>query len=395
MKVCGIVTEYNPFHNGHLYHIEKAREKTRADVLVVAMSGNFLQRGEPSIVDKWDRASLALNHGADIVVEIPAAFSVQPADIFAKGSIELLMQLGMDVLCFGSESGTGSDYIQAATLYLEKTDDINTLFQREQKQEYTYAKNMGNILSEYFPEIKLDLTQPNNMLGFAYARMIVGSRRPVGIETIKRKNSHYHDADVVRNEEIASATAIRNMLFSDNNWQNYDQLPFPEDTEEILRKSKLVQWDDYFSYLKYRILTMSLPELSRIYLMEKGQEYRVKETIKQSVDMQDFVSRLKTKQLSWTRLQRLCYYILLDQSKENMDKMTEELEYIRVLGFNRTGQEHLNRIKHQITKPLITNINRKNNELLAYDIMVGEVYRLADENKIRSQDYMRKPLKIH
>ncbi|MFO8069083.1 MAG: nucleotidyltransferase [Alkalibacterium sp.] len=395
MKVCGVVAEYNPFHNGHLYHLQEAKKKTEADVMVVAMSGNFLQRGEPAIVDKWDRASLALQHGADIVVEIPAAFSVQPADLYAKGAIELLAHMGIHVLSFGSESGEGSDFVQAAAVYSEKEKEINDLFRKEQKQKLTYAKNMSDILSKYFPELELDLTQPNNMLGFAYARVLEKYNRPIEIETIRRKSSHYHDSEVGAGNEIASATAIRNLLFSENEWTDYDILPFPKETEGILNKSKHVNWDDFFSYLKYRILTTPHSELSRIYLMEKGLEYRVKEVIKESSNMNVFLSRLKTKQLSWTRLQRLSFYILLNQSKAEMEQMTESVEYIRVLGFNETGQKHLNQIKHQLKKPLITNINQKNNRLLAYDIVVGDVYRLADQTRIKSQDYKRKPIKIY
>ncbi|WP_423189680.1 nucleotidyltransferase [Alkalibacterium sp. f15] len=395
MKVCGVVAEYNPFHNGHLYHLQEAKKKTEAEVMIVAMSGNFLQRGEPAIVDKWDRASLALQHGADIVVEIPVAFSVQPADLYAKGAIELLHHLGIQVLSFGSESGEGSDFVQAATVYLEKEKEINDLFRKEQKQKLTYAKNMSDILSKHFPEFKLDLTEPNNMLGFAYARALKKYNSSIEIETILRKSSHYHDSDVIAGNEIASATAIRNLLFSEDKWDDHQTLPFPKETKEILNKSKHVNWDDYFPYLKYRILTTPHSELSRIYLMEQGLEYRVKEVIKESSNMNDFLSRLKTKQLSWTRLQRLSFYMLLNQSKVEMEKMTEGIEYIRVLGFNETGQKYLSQIKRHLKKPLITNINQKNNKLLAYDLMVGDVYRLADQNKIVSQDYKRKPLKIH
>ena len=394
MKVCGIVAEYNPFHNGHLYHLSEAKKKTEADVMIVAMSGDFLQRGEPAIVDKWDRASVALRHGADIVVEIPAAFSVQPADIYARGAVDLLDMMGIDVLCFGSESGVGDDFIQAAEVFVENEMKINRLFQNEQQQQRTYAENMSDLLTRNFPELKLDLTQPNNMLGFAYAKALKRKNRQIDIKTIQRKGSQYHDSRLEGKAEIASATAIRNLIFSGESWQEVQSFPFPEETETILKASRLVHWDDFFPLLKYRIVTASLQELSQIYLMENGLEYRVKDCIKDASGMNDFLTRLKTRQLSWTRLQRLSYYILLDKSQKEMEERSREVEYARLLGFNDVGQQYLSGIKHRLTKPLITNISQKNNELTAYDITVGEVYRLVDQDKIKRQDYMRKPIKM-
>lgn len=395
MKACGIVAEYNPFHNGHLYQLEEAKKKTGADVLVVAMSGNFLQRGEPAVLDKWQRTQAALSSGADIVIEIPAAFSVQPADLFAKGAVRLLELMGIDVLSFGSESGTGSDFLESARVYLEKEAEINELFQREQQQKLTYAKNMSQILSKYVPQITLDLSEPNNMLGFAYAKELLKNDRSIAIETIRRKNSHYHDREVPAKEKIASATAIRKMLFSSNEWRDRQGLPFPIETRDSLLHSRLVNWDDFFPYLKYRIMTISLRELSEIYLMEQGLEYRLKSVIKEADSMTDFLTALKTRQLSWTRLQRLCFYILIDQSKEKMVKRVEEIEYIRLLGFSSAGQRYLSRTKKQINKPLITNISQKNSAMVEFDITAGEVYRLADQDAIKSQDYKRKPVKMN
>jgi len=394
MKVCGIVAEYNPFHNGHLYQLEEARKRTGADVMIVAMSGNFLQRGEPAIIDKWHRAHAALANGADLVVEIPAAFSVQPADLFAKGAVELLSFMEIDVLSFGSESGAGSEFLKSAQIYLEKEAEIDQLFQREQEQKLTYAKNMSQILGRHFPEITLDLFEPNNMLGFAYAKELLKNDRSIGIQSIKRKSSHYHDQEVETNENIASATAIRKMLFSRSEWINDLTLPFPVETRDSLIKSRHVNWEDFFPYLKYRIMTIPLEELSEIYLMEQGLEYRLKSVVKESHNMTEFLTELKTRQLSWTRLQRLCFYILMDQSKKAMEKRIKTVDYIRVLGFNNTGQDYLSSMKKRINKPLITNISQKNSEQLGFDITAGEVYRLADQEKIKSQDYRRKPVKM-
>ncbi|MER2063465.1 MAG: nucleotidyltransferase [Alkalibacterium sp.] len=395
MKVCGVVAEYNPFHNGHMYHLQEARNKTGADLLIVAMSGNFLQRGEPAIIDKWLRAQAALSNGADIIVELPASFSVQPADIFAKGAVELLIELGIDVLSFGSESGDGADFIESASIYLEKESEIDELFYKEQEQKLTYAKNMSQILSKYVPEITLDLSEPNNILGFAYAKELVKHDRSVSIQTVKRKSTHYHDKELSAGGQIASATAIRKKIFSQDKWIDSGELPFPQSTRDSLKNSTLVNWDAFFPHLKYRIMTISLEELSNIYLMEQGLEYRLKSVIKEAGSMTEFLTALKTKQLSWTRLQRLCFYILLDQTKEKMHQRIETVDYIRLLGFNAYGQDYLSKIKKRLIKPLITNISQKNSAMAEYDILVGEIYRLADQNRIISQDFKRKPIKMN
>lgn len=395
MKACGIVAEYNPFHNGHLHQLSEAKQETGADVVVAAMSGNFLQRGEPALVDKWSRASNALENGVDIVVEIPAAFSVQPADYFSKGAITLLDYLKCDTLSFGNESGSGKDFLKAARLYLENEDSINQYFQSSQKQEHTYAKNMTEVLESVFPEFPIDLSQPNNVLGFSYAKEIVNQKSTMSIVTIDRKESHYHDQKIGKNQRIASASAIRKTLFSDQ--KNSDRLAgvLPLNTLETLKTRRLVSWDDFFHFLKYRVSVASNEELADIYLMEKGLEYRIKRLIADSKNMTEFLTKLKTKQLTWTRLQRVCFYILLNQSKKEMQRKLNQVDSIRLLGFSKKGQAYLNQIKHSLPVPVITTINRKTSKSLGYDIKAGEVYRLADEGRIPSQDYKQKPINFN
>ncbi|GAA0365493.1 nucleotidyltransferase [Alkalibacterium iburiense] len=395
MKACGIVAEYNPFHNGHLYQLKKAKEQSGADVMVAAMSGNFLQRGEPALLDKWSRASTALENGVDIVVEIPVAFSVQPADYFSMGAITILNALMCDTLSFGSESGKGEDFLQAAQLYIENEDVINHHFQSQQRQEYTYARNLTGVLESLFPEFPIDLSQPNNVLGFTYAKEIISQKSKLSIVTVPRKESHYHEQNIHKGKTIASASAIRNALF--HKTSDTDDLinVMPVNTLEMLKMKPLVSWDNFFPYLKYQSVIASNTELSDIYLMEKGLDYRIKRLMKDSNNMTEFLTKLKTKQLTWTRLQRICFYILLNQTKEDMNEKLHNIDSIRLLGFTEKGQAYLSQIKQSLSIPLITNINRHTGEELEYDIKAGEVYRLADENRIPSQDYKRKPIKIN
>lgn len=395
MKACGIVAEYNPFHNGHLYQLKKAKEQSGADVMVAAMSGNFLQRGEPALLDKWSRASTALENGVDIVVEIPVAFSVQPADYFSMGAITILNALMCDTLSFGSESGKGEDFLQAAQLYIENEDVINHHFQSQQRQEYTYARNLTGVLESLFPEFPIDLSQPNNVLGFTYAKEILLQKSNMSIVTVPRKESHYHEQEIDKEKTIASASAIRKALFHNPNDKEDLIHVMPAQTLDMLKTKPLVSWDNFFSYLKYQSVIASHTELSDIYLMEKGLDFRIKRLIKNSSNMTEFLTKLKTKQLTWTRLQRICFYILLNQTKEDMQNKLQDIDSIRLLGFTEKGQAYLSEIKQSLTIPLITNVNRQTGEELEYDIKVGEVYRLADENRIPSQDYKRKPIKMN
>lgn len=394
MKACGIVAEYNPFHNGHLYQLTEAKKKSGADIVIAAMSGNFLQRGEPALLDKWTRANIALKNGVDIVVEIPAAFSVQPADFFAKGSLALLDYLGCDFLSFGSESGTGADFYEAAQLYLEQEDEIDASFQLSQEQKYTYAQNMTDVLTQTFPNFPIDVSQPNNMLGFSYAKELIRLKSKMVIHTITRKDSQYHDQDIKDRQYIASATSIRRRVLAEEQTSQLINKVVPIEAVDALKENKLVSWDDYFSYLKYQVTVLSIDELESIYLMEKGLAYRIKRIMADSDNMTNFLTKLKTRQLTWTRLQRLSFYILLNQSKRDMEKRLEKIKSVRVLGFTEKGQAYLSQIKQEIPVPLLTNINKKTNEWVDFDIKVGNVYRLADEASLKSQDYKRKPIKI-
>lgn len=394
MKACGIVAEYNPFHNGHLYQLTEAKKKSGADIVIAAMSGNFLQRGEPALLDKWTRANIALKNGVDIVVEIPAAFSVQPADFFAKGSLALLDYLGCDFLSFGSESGTGADFYEAAQLYLDQEDEIDASFQLSQEQKYTYAQNMTDVLTQIFPNFPIDVSQPNNMLGFSYAKELIRLKSKMKIHTITRKDSQYHDQDIKDRQYIASATSIRKRVLAKEQTSQLINKVVPIEAVDALKENKLVSWDDYFSYLKYQVTVLSINELESIYLMEKGLAYRIKRIMADSDNMTNFLTKLKTRQLTWTRLQRLSFYILLNQSKRDMEKRLEKVKSVRLLGFTEKGQAYLSQIKQEIPVPLLTNINKKTNEWVDFDIKAGNVYRLADEASLKSQDYKRKPIKI-
>lgn len=394
MKVCGIVAEYNPFHNGHAYQLEEARKQTGADVIIVVMSGNFLQRGEPAIIDKWSRAELAVKAGADLVVELPVDYSVQPADFFAEGAIAILNALGCDVISFGSELGNSDAFKQAAIDYLENEQTINETFKAQMKQSEHYAKNFSRVLEGLYKDFPVDLSQPNNVLGFSYAKEITRNQYPMHLHTVKRLHSDYHEDSLNPSLAIGSATAIRKVL--NNHSQDWSRVKsyVPEETYAMLQSEKLVTWDDLFPYLRYQITLQSVSDLRAIYLMEEGLQYRIKDKIEEAASMTEFLERLKTKQLTWTRLQRICYHILMNNKKADMKHRQQMKSAVRLLGFNSNGQKYMNETKDKFGMTIISNIRKKQADMFYEDIRAGLVYRLASVNEIKHQDYYRKPVKL-
>lgn len=389
MKACGIAVEYNPFHNGHLYQLEKARERTDTDVMIAVMSGNFLQRGEPAIVDKWKRTEMALSAGVDLVIELPAAFSMQAADYFARGAIQLLRELKVNTISFGAESGSSEAFKLAGEQFIEKKDTIDQVFQTFKGYQEPYAAQIQKAIEQVIPNFPLNLFEPNNQLGFAYAKEIAREKNTIEIDVIARKDAGYLDEMLDEKKTIASATAIRRALSKQKDVSNY----IPEHTDNLLKQGELVYWESYWLLLKYQLTVSSFKQLSQIYQMEDGLEYRLKNTAQQVTNFEEFITEVKTKQFTRTRLQRLCVYILLQVTKKQMEKEMIYPNAIRILGFSQKGQSYLAEKKEQIGLPILTNISKKNAHLCSLDILSGEVYRLASGSKILKQDFTRNPVK--
>ncbi|MGB6178226.1 nucleotidyltransferase [Carnobacterium sp.] len=395
MKSCGLIVEYNPFHNGHLYHIEQAKKNTNAEIIIVVMSGNFLQRGEPAIVDKWTRAQMALSSGADLVVELPIAFSVQPADYFARGGIALLHALGCQNFCFGAETGKAIDYYTMVEKLNKKDSDIEERFNELKNNGSSYAFQMNQIMQEYLPETPLDLTSPNTILGLAYAKENAKYADPMKLFPIKRIKSSYHDKEITKNQGIASATAIRMELTDTiDKEKSVSSLRefLPESSHKLLVESEWVTWEKYWPLLKYQLINQSVEELGLVYQMKEGIEFRLKQKVKESDNFKDFISLVKNKRYTWVRLQRLCVYILLNIKDAEIKPQIDLPRAIHLLGFNKTGQAYLKQVKKTVHLPIINNINKKNSSLWELDIKAGEIYNLGYTTIMRPQDYRRQPI---
>ncbi|MEY8291373.1 nucleotidyltransferase [Carnobacteriaceae bacterium 52-44] len=393
MKACGIVAEYNPFHNGHAYQIERVRHALNPDVVIAVMSGNFLQRGEPAIVDKWTRTKMALAGGVDLVVELPIHFSTQPADFFAKGAIQILGPLGIDSLSFGVEDGTGSEFLEAATWMVENEALISRKMTQRDVIDVPYAKQMEQLLSQLAPIFPLQLNSPNNQLGFAYAKEIVrqGFADQIELFPLQRKEAGYDDQVLNTEATIASATAIRKAILEGRAVKQY----IPETAYFYLQEAskQIVTWEDYFPLLKYQLMVQTEDALKMIYQMTEGLENRLKQQIKEATSFEDFLNRIKTKRYTRTRLQRLLTYVLLQFSKKDIEESLERMPAIRVLGFNKKGRQYLSEQKHGLQTPLIANVKQETKNQIEADVLAGEIYALGNDF-IKKQDFTRHPIKF-
>ncbi|MFC7392441.1 nucleotidyltransferase [Scopulibacillus cellulosilyticus] len=405
MKVAGVIVEYNPLHNGHLHHIQKTRENTGADVLVAVMSGYFLQRGEPALVSKWLRTKLALLAGIDIVVELPYAFSTQKAEIFASGSVSILGHLGVTDLCFGSEQGEILPFENTITIIDQYGEQYDHQLKKYLKEGYSYPK--AHALA--FQELKtsnhslIDLSQPNNILGYHYLKSVKEQALPIKVSTVKRIGAGYHDVHM-NNGSIASATSIRKAIFEHGNLEEIYRA-VPPFTYQYLKsafdRNQIYRWDDFYPFLKYRLSIETAESLSSIYEAEEGLENRIIKIMQDSNTFHTFMDKLKTKRYTWTRLQRLCTHMLVNAKKEEMLHALNEKKasYIRLLGMNQNGQAYLNHIKNQCPVPIITRLkkDKDNDPLMSLDMKAAKVYELAaisnqPKNKINNE-FMQPPLR--
>lgn len=338
MNSIGIIVEYNPFHNGHKLHLDYARKQ--GDIVIGVMSGDFVQRGEPALMNKWDRAKMALLEGLDIVVELPVFYSTQSAEIFAKGSINILKELKVNEIVFGSESDnldklkevikleTNFNFIENVKKNLKDGDSYPT----------AYNKEIKNYLGEEY-EIK-----SNDILGIEYLRAIKTLKLDMKVKTLKRKGKGYHSS--VSTGNILSATGIRKLLKEGKDIENF----ISKNSKEIILKNKenekLVDISNFYNLIRYAIISKR-EILKDIQDIEVGFENRIYEMALKSSSYEIFMENLMTKRYTIGRTQRILIHILLSITKEDTGKLKKELPYIRILGFSDEGRIYLNKLKKE------------------------------------------------
>ncbi len=397
MSVLGLVTEYNPFHNGHLHHLQRGKEITQATTTIAVMSGQFVQRGEPALIDKWLRTELALKSGVDLVVELPTAFAIQSAELFAYGAISVLNELGVTDLVFGSESNQLADLDRAAELLANEPVDFRDRVQAYLGEGESYPRAITQALNEQLAGVMAPY-KANDILGIQYLRVLKLLASPIRAHTISRLHSEYRST-TIDHETIASATAIRNeLLMSKSSCQIENLVPEAslQVLNQVLAEGRLNSWDNYYRTIQLLLTSYSPAQLAAIAGMDEGLENRLQAFALQAKTMDELVSLCVSKRYTATKIKRTLLYLLLNFTKD----LHAELEldrgpqYLRVLGFNHKGQAYLNSIKSELKLPLITNIPRDRPLMLDFDLKANSIYNIGINRLDAASEFRDKPIII-
>ena len=403
-RVLGIIAEYNPFHNGHMYHLEKAKEQSGAQYSICVMSGNFVQRGNTSILNKWKKAEMALKNGIDLVIELPTIYSVASAESFSLGAIKLLDSLKIvDAISFGAETDDFAALNNISNIAFEEPKKYKDLLNKELKKGISFPQARENALMLYLDNNKRYaniLNSPNNILAIEYLKSLKKIKSTIQPIPIKREKVYYNENTIV--DEFASATAIRNLL--KNNQFSEIRKVVPKDTYEILSKESeleniVLDLSAYEKQIIYNLRKMSAEEIAQLPDVNEGLEHSIKNAASFSNNIKDFINIVKTKRYTQTRIQRILICALLGITKRDVIMGKRAIPYIRVLGFNEKGKELISRISKANPKAqVITSVkkfekqnnNKTYKRLLDIDIFSTNIYTMACKNdSIANLDYTK------
>lgn len=403
-KVLGIIAEYNPFHNGHLYHLKESKKATGAEYTVAIISGNFTQRGSTSIIDKWKKTKTALQNGVDLIIELPVLYSISSSENFAEGSIKILNSLGIiDFLSFGSETSDIKILNNFANILYDEPKEYKKILCNYLNTGLSFPKARENALLEYiknsedvntnFDNYKNILSSPNNILGIEYLKALKKYKSSIKPVCIKRSGADYNSSDISINTSIASATAIRELIKNKN--FNTIKTVIPEKSYSILADCInsgciIPDLNCFEKEIIYVLRKMSIEEIANLPDVSEGLEFLIKKAVNSCNTLTELLNTIKSKRYTITRLQRILLYALLDISKKDM-KLSKEVDspYIRVLGFNDNGKKLISKIMDKNpNQPLITSVKKfvDNNSnaslqtMLNKDIFATNVYSLGFKN---------------
>lgn len=378
MHKIGIICEYNPFHNGHLYQIKKIKETYKDSLIIVCLSSCFMQRGEASILNKWDKTRLAIESGVDLVLELPFAFATQYQDIFAKGALTILNHLKIDTLVFGSECDDVELLKNLASVQL-KDESYNYLVKRYLDLGLNYPTSLSKALFD-ITGVKLD--KPNDLLALAYVKEIIKNNYDIEPFSIRR-TSDYHNSNL--DSDIVSASTIRKLLKDGVNVNNY--LPY-----NIYDYLSEIDEDKYFALLKYQIIN-NVDCLDKFQTVDEGIENRIIKYINMVNSKEKLILKVKSKRYTYNKINRMFTHILTNFTKEDAKDL--EIEYLRVLGFNTRGKNYLNKIKKDIDIPIINKYIPNMYKCLDIEFRVSLIYSLILKDKgddFLKREYRNKPV---
>ncbi len=407
-NVLGIIAEYNPFHNGHLYHLKKSIEQVNAKCTVLVLSGNYVQRGDCALVDKWKRTEMALKNGIDLVIELPVLYSISSAETFASGAIRLIKSLKViNFLSFGSECGNIGILSDFANVLSSEPPEFTALLHHELTKGISFPKARENALLLYLNNIRKYsniLNCPNNTLGIEYLKALkINDCNNITPITIKRQSSENSLDDSI---EFASASSVRDMIYSND----YDTLfsSIPQSSYEILmqalRSGEFVSGlQDFEKEILFLLRCMSIEDIANLPSVTEGLENAIKEASCSCNTLEELINKVKSKRFTRTRIQRILLYALLGYTKDDMSFVQETVPYIRVLGFSEAGKSLLSTISSNKSLRIITSMkhftdtckNKRVLSLLQKDIRSTDIYSLAyRKNSKANLDYTKKLIKM-
>lgn len=385
MKTVGLITEYNPFHNGHAYHIEKAKMLTGADRVIVVMSGDFVQRGAPAVMPKHLRTESALLSGASLIIELPVCFATGSAEYFAQGSISLLNQLGcIDSICFGSECGDLHLLKEIAQILADEPIEYQTALKQALKEGASFPAARQEALNIYSDKYSEILASPNNILGIEYLKALAKIHSKMEPFTIKRIGAGYHDMDI--DGQFSSATAIRSDIYqladvnssSESLPLTHIQTQVPSSCHELMKKNYQTRYpvkaDDFSLLLKAKLLSETAGSLSHYLDMSPELANRILRLRNDYLSFEQFCDLLKTKELTRSRISRSFIHVLLGITNDWLTAMKAPAPYARILGFRRDHADLLGILKRTSGIPLITSPARAVLADTAYQMLELDIY---------------------
>lgn len=416
MNVCGIVAEYNPFHNGHFFHLQESIRQTDCEYTICVLSGNFTQRGESALFDKWVRTKMALDAGADIIIELPILYVLQPAEWFAYGAVSILDALGVVThISFGSEmqdiellhyiANTLLDEPIEYKLALKQSLQSGCSFPSAQSEALLYYTQRYTVkLNDRLNDIRKIISMPNNILGIEYLKCLKRRNSPIIPVLISRIGASHHSKEI--HEGIVSATAIRDFIYAHQlHPQLKENLPafiFKIIADEITDQNGPVFIEDFERIIVALLRQHQIERISQLPDVAEGLEYRIKKAVEQKVKLKDILSMIKTKRYTYTRLQRIALYTLLNIDRDIIEwaRQLDTPPYARILGFSHHSLPLLTQIKKTSRIPLITKmadapfiLDSNGNKMMYYDTLATDIYALAIKNPDKSKakrDYTQK-----
>lgn len=395
MKIVGLITEYNPFHNGHKYHIEKAKEITGADYCIAVMSGDFVQRGAPAFMPKHLRAEMALHEGCDMVIELPVCYATGSAEYFAKGAISILNGLGcVDAVCFGSECGNYESLEQIAQILADEPSGFKHLLQTNLRKGMNFPQARQDALITYIndPSVNTVIKEPNNILGIEYIKAMKNSNSFMKGYTISRKGASYHDSEL--SDTFSSASAIRSLL-SENEKHNIDKFSghLPDSAFKIMEENFSIRFpvvsDDFSLLLRSKLLSETKESLTEYIDITRDLANRIINERNKFIKFTQFCDLLKTKELTYSRISRCLIHILLNMKKNTLP---QEL-YAHVLGFHQKSSSLFSELNKCSTIPLITKMSSLDQDLTT-DIFASDLYEsvISDKYNMPFVNELSKPI---